>query len=331
MIAPLSQGELRGILQGGTFALDALDARIASATGDLLVEVNQLNEASTLRAIDRATAGGARLHMLADARVPGGGADELIDSYTVGRGGRYVSYGSTSEQWQHAKSYHFDDETGPEAWLGNLAPIAKTRERSELSLVVGGDAAAAARTVADTAITTPGTGAVHAAVDAAAQFGVLSNDPHARVFTLNEGIRDVLDVPTGRDLFIVTKGIEHPGSTNAIIDAHRAGRAVQVFVRDIAHADGVRLADAGVDVTILRGGLQPRVNVYFSGERGITSTAFLWENMVGARASSRDSGVLLDREQGRAVREAAVSATHQSPDHVPLVDALRAGELPAHI
>jgi hypothetical protein len=332
MFSPLDIGSMRMLSLGGADSLRALEQRISHAQGDVAMEVNQLAHERTIQAMEHAAEGGTRLHLLADARVPDGGMDARIRQASEGSGGSYVTYGSSSEQWQHAKTYHFTTPRGgPEAWIGNLAPIDRTLGRTELSLVLGGDAAAAARAVTDTTLASPGSAGVRDAVAAAGRYGVLFNDPQAGAFTLRDAISDVLHGPVTRDLLVVTKGIEHPDSTSAIIDAHRAGRQVQVFVRDLARADGERLDAAGVDTTILRGGLQPRVNAYFAGRHGVNTSAFLWNDMLGAGSTSRDGGVLLDGEQGLRVREAALASTLQSSEHVPLRDALAASELPEHI
>lgn len=332
-IMPLPGTALRALHRGGATALDALDARIANATGDVSMELNQIAEESTIRAMER-SATSARFHLLADARVPDGGFEHRIRAASEGAGGRYVTYGPTPESWQHAKTFHFSDRTGaPESWIGNLAPIPKARVRSELSLVIGGDAAHAARGVTDLTLAGGSPVAVADAIDAAGRYGVLFNDPLCGRGTISRALEDVFDAGRGTDLLVITKGIQHPRSTSAIIDAHRAGRDVQVFVRDIARGDAERLADAGVDAWQVSGGLQPRVNAFFAGDRGVTTTSFLWGNMLddAAVATSRDAGVLLDGAQGRLVRDAALASVDDMPDRTSILELVRRGDLPESI
>lgn len=334
-IAPLPAGALRALHVGGTQALTALDRRIASASGEIAMELNQIAEPSTIAAIERSVAeGNTRVHLLADARVPGGGYEARLRAASEGAGGSYVTYGTSDESWQHAKTFHFTDADGePEAWLGNLAPIPKAHERTELSFVIGGDAAKAARAVTDTTLAAGSPASIADAIDAAGHVGVLYNDPLVGRSKVTNAIAEATDAANGADLLVITKGIQHPQSTTAIIDAHRAGRDVQVYVRDIAREDAERLADAGVDAWQVSGGLQPRVNVFFAGDRGVATSTFLWENMVGDAtvATSRDSGVLFDGAQGRRVREAALATVREMPTHTSIDDLVRRGDLPESI
>ncbi|MCW2920351.1 MAG: hypothetical protein JWL76_225 [Thermoleophilia bacterium] len=331
-LAPLPADALRALHVGGTQALAALDRRIASASGDIAMELNQIAEPSTIAAIERSVAeGNTRVHLLADARVPGGGYEDRLRAASEGAGGRYVTYGPTDESWQHAKTFHFTDAHGdPETWVGNLAPIPKAHERTELSLVLGGDAAKAARAVTDATLEATDSSAIADAIDAAGRLGVLFNDPLVGRSNVTNAIAEATDAANGADLLVITKGIQHPPSTTAIIDAHNAGRQVQVYVRDIARADAERLAEAGVDAWQVSGGLQPRVNVFFAGDRGVATTSFMWENMVGdaSVATSRDSGVLLDGAQGRLVRAAALETVHDMPTHTSIEELVRRGDLP---
>ena len=332
-VAPLPGPALRAMHQGGTAALAALDDRIATATGDVAMELNQIAEESTIRAIEH-SAGTARFHLLADARVPDGGFETRMRAASEGLGGRYVTYGATPDSWQHAKTFHFTDATGsPETWIGNLAPIPKARARTELSLVVGGDAAHAARAVTDATLDGAGSAATADAIDAAGRYGVLFNDPLSDRRVISHAIEDLLDAGHGADLLVITKGIQHPRSTSAIIDAHRAGRDVQVFVRDIAREDAERLAEAGVNAWQVGGGLQPRINAFFAGDRGVSTTSFLWGNMLDdpAVATSRDTGVLLDGAQGRLVRAAALASIDDMPVRTSIRELVRQGTLPDSI
>jgi hypothetical protein len=334
-IAPLPAGALHEIHVGGTQALTALEGRIARATGDVAMELNQIAEVSTIEAIERsAESGSARFHLLADARVPAGGFENRLLAVSKESDGRYVTYGRSDRDWQHAKTFHFKDASGTnETWLGNLAPIPMAHKRSELSLVLGGDAARAARAVTEATLDGVDQTAIADAIDAAARFGVLYNDPLAGRATISQALAQTTDAAHGADLLVITKGIQHPESTSAIIDAHRAGRSVQVFVRDIAREDAERLADAGVDAWQVSGGLQPRVNAFFAGDRGIATTSFLWGNMLddAAHATSRDAGVLVDGAQGRRVREAAMSTIDAMPNRTSIRELVERGDLPESI
>lgn len=334
MIAPLHADALRAIHVGGTRTLAALERRIGLATGDVAMELNQIAEVSTIEAIERGAGRSTRFHLLADARVPEGGFEERLRAASEGSGGRYVTYGATDEQWQHAKTFHFTDASGTaETWLGNLAPIPKAHARSELSLVLGGDAARAARAVTDATLDARSVSAVADAIDAAGLYGVLFNDPVAERGLISRAISETFDAGLGSDLLVITKGIQHPRSTNAIIDAHRAGRDVQVFVRDIAREDAELLAGAGVDAWQVSGGLQPRVNAFFAGDRGVATTSFLWGNMLDdpTRTTARDAGALLDGRQGRMVRDAAMSSVLAMPERTSIGELVRRGGLPETI
>lgn len=333
MISPLPADALRAIHSGGTKSLAALEQRILKSTGDVAMELNQIAEVSTIEAIERSALGSTRIHLLADARVPFGGFEARLRAASEGSGGRYVTYGTTDDSWQHAKTFHFKDANGPESWIGNLAPIPMAHARTELSLVLGGDAAHAAREVTEATLNGASAAAIGDAIDGAARYGVLFNDPLAARGHVTRAIAEVTDANVGSDLLVITKGLQHPRSTSAIIDAHRAGRDVQVFVRDIAREDAERLADAGVDAWQVSGGLQPRVNVFFAGDRGVTTTSFLWGNMIDdpAIATSRDAGVLLDGAQGRRIRDAAQASIEAMPRHTSIRDLVRRGDLPESI
>lgn len=333
-LSPLPADAIRAIHLGGTQTLAALERRIAAASGDVAMELNQIAEPGTIRAIEGSAAGAARFHLLADARVPLGGLEDRLRGASEGMGGRYVTYGTSEESWQHAKMFHFTDDAGePETWIGNLAPIPMARARTELSLVLGGDAAHAARAVTDATLDGAGRLAIGDAIDAAGRYGVLFNDPLAGRGHVSTAINETFDARLPEDLLVITKGIQHPRSTTAIIDAHRAGRDVQVFVRDIARPDAERLADAGVDAWQVKGDLQPRVNVFFAGDRGVATTSFLWGNMLDdpALATSRDAGVLVDGDQGRLVRDAAMSTIEAMQVRTSVSDLVRAGTLPETI
>lgn len=334
MIAPLPSEALLGLHLGGTPALAELEARIAQAAGTVTMELNQLAEPSTIAAIERSAANGTRFRLLADARVPWGGFEDQLRGAAQLQGGRYRVYGPSDESWQHAKTFHFDAPGGgTETWLGNLAPIPKAHDRTELTLVLGGDAAAAARAVTEATIDGAPPQAVADAIDAAGRYGVLFNDPVAGRGPISEQVRRVLADDTGADLLVVTKGIQHDRSTSALIDAHRAGRDMQVYVRDIARRDAERLADANVPVWQVSGGLQPRVNAFFAGDRGIATTSFLWGNMLDAPrvATSRDAGVLFDGAVGANVRAAARSTIDAMPVRTSLRELVERGGLPETI
>ncbi|MCW2974317.1 MAG: hypothetical protein JWN72_2590 [Thermoleophilia bacterium] len=339
LLAPIAAEHVRGMVTGGREALAALTERVGAGDSNMLFEVFQLNDHELLSAMHAATGAGRRLDVLADARVVAGGAQQQIDAAIRASGGAGRTYGEThlthagEEYFQHGKTYHFATAAGPEAWMTNLAPIPDTANRTEISLVLRGDAAAAAQLVTRDAVA-GGLRRGAASIDAAAGVGVLVNDPLRDRRVLSEGIFELLrDQPSARDLLVITKGLEDAASTSAIIDAHRVGRDVRVFVRDIAAADAARLADAQVPTWVVSGGLKPRVNGIFAGERGVVGTAFLWRNMVGAaaEATSRDVGVLLDGATGASVRGAALNAATRGQVHTPLADAVARGQLPEHI
>jgi hypothetical protein len=331
-IAPLPVDAIRTLHVGGTAALTALERRIAGAAGDVSMELNQIAEPSTIRAIERGSASGAaRFHLLTDARVPLGGYEDRLRAASELHDGTYAVYGTSDAHWQHAKTFHFRGADGStETWLGNLAPIPKAHERTELSLVLSGDAASAARLVTETTMDGARPLAVGDAIDSAARLGVLYNDPVASRGTLSRAIGETLDAGHGADLLVITKGIQHPRSTSSIIDAHRAGRDVQLFVRDIAREDAERLAEAGVPAWQVGGALQPRVNAFFAGNRGVATTSFLWGNMLDdpARATSRDAGVLVDGSQGRLVRDAALQTVDRMPVRTSIRELVERGDLP---
>ncbi|MBC7460164.1 MAG: hypothetical protein H7287_02250 [Thermoleophilia bacterium] len=337
--APLAARDVRGMICGGREAMTALTARVGAADSNMLFELFQLNDAELLTAMRSATRAGRRLDVLADARLSVGGAQAAIDGAVGASAGQLRTYGeahlthSGEEYFQHGKSYHFAGPRGPEAWLTNLAPIPDTANRTEISMVLGGDAAAAAQLVTRDAVN-GGLRRGAASIDAAAGVGVLVNDPLRDRRVLSEGVFELLhDQPAARDLLVITKGLEDPASTSAIIDAHRAGRDVRVLVRDIAAADAQRLAGAQVPAWVVSGGLKPRINAIFAGERGIVGTAFLWRNMVGsaAEATSRDVGVLLDGAAGASARSAALTAARSGQVHTPIGEAVARGHLPEHI
>lgn len=321
----LSAADLRGVVAGGERAMAALERRIATGRGQLGLELYQVADRATVDAIAARARSGDPVSMLADARLDGGGyAEELV---AATRGGSARTYGPDPAWFQHAKVYHFSDD-GPEAWITNLAPIPDTLQRSELSVVVGGDAASAAREVLDASVD----GAprrIQAAIDAAAGYGVLVNDPLARRARLTEGLRSVLSDGGRGDVLVITKGIQDRATTDALVAAHGSGRDVAVYVRDLASADGERLSAAGVPTWIVGGGLKPRINAVFTGDRGVVGSAFLWDHMVGTGsiASSRDVGVHVAGAPGRALREAALATMRSLPTHTPVEDALRGGLL----
>lgn len=332
MLAPLAARDLQSVIAGGARALDAFGARVATSRGGTVLELNQVSDAEAMAAISAAARHGS-LELLADARVPEGGYGEQLTRLTDASGGRYVTYGATSEQWQHGKVYHLRSDAGPESWITNLALIPKSRERTELSFVLGGDAAAAARRVAE-ATMSGDLRATQRAIDEAAEYGVLVNDPQAGRSHLTRGIREVLadGASDPRGLVAVTKGIDDLESSAAIAAAHARGREVDVHVRDVARADAQLLARSGTPTWQVSGLLQPRVNAFFAGGRGVVGTAFLWGNMVGgpASATARDVGLLLDGDRARLVREAALESI-AGMQRRSMDDALRAGDLPEHI
>jgi hypothetical protein len=328
-LAALHPAELRGIVSGGGQAMDALARRIASSEGELSMELYQLADRSTVEAIVQRGMGDDAVHVLGDARlVDGGYGDELAFAT---RNGSWRTYDDGGQFWQHAKTYHLDGPDGPETWLTNLAPIPDTLGRSELSLVVGGDSARAAREVTRASIDGDRM-AIQSAIDAAAGAGVLFNDPLMRRRNLADGIAELIGRRDG-DLVIVTKGIQSQRSTDAIIAAHEAGRDVQVFVRDIARDDAERLDAAGVPAFLVGGGLKPRINAIFAGDDAIVGSAFLWDNMVGDTSvtTARDAGALLGGRAAVRARHAALDSVLAMPDHTPIRDAVRAGTLPEQI
>jgi hypothetical protein len=320
-------------MTGGKHVLSALTDRVAVADSDMLFELYQLADQPMFDALSTASRAGRRIDVLGDARLPGGGMQAQLDAQVTASGGTLHTFAAPhSDFFQHGKTYHFSAPSGPESWLTNLAPIADTANRSEVALRLGGDAASSARLV---------TAAAHRqdlhggglAIDAAAGAGVLVNDPTLGRRVLTRGIYDVLGGPAGRDLLVITKGIEDTAATDAIIAAHRSGRSVQVLVRDIAAVDGERLAEARVPTWIVSGGLKPRVNAVFAGDRGVLGSAFLWSNMVGGAdvATSRDVGILLDGAVGASVRGASLASAGAAAKYTPIHEAVRAGALPEHI
>ncbi|MCW2923587.1 MAG: hypothetical protein JWM98_991 [Thermoleophilia bacterium] len=329
---PIDAADLTRMISGGQASLGALTQRVAETRGDLSFDLFQMADSELLDAIESSQPG-RRFDVLADARLPGGGMADRVAHLSDGRGGSLATYGNGEPSlFQHAKNYHFSTPAGTESWLTNLAPIPDNALRTELSLVLGGDAAIAAHAVSSA--TREGVpAATSGAIDAAAGHGILVNDPLAARSTLTTGIHDLLAGPRTRDLLVVTKGIEHAPSTQAIVDAHARGRDVRVFVRDIAEADARMLVDAGVPAWQVSSGLKPRVNAFFAGDRGVVSTAFLWGNMVGGpgRATSRDTGVLLAGDHGRHVRDAAQATVDAMPGRTPLSKLVGRGLLPEHV
>jgi hypothetical protein len=327
--AALHPSELRAIVTGGEPAMDALARRIATTEGDISMELYQLADRATVDALVARGFRGDAVHVLGDSRLADGGyAYELADAT---RNGGWRTYDSGGDFWQHAKTYHLQGPDGPETWLTNLAPIPDTRHRTELSLVLGGNASIAARRVTDATIDGNRT-AIQGAIDAAAGQGILFNDPLAGRRHLADGLAELIDRPSGA-LTIVTKGLESAAMTDALIAAHRAGRDVQVYVRDIAKADALRLDAAGVPTFIVGGGLKPRINAVFTDDQAIVGSAFLWDNMIGDASvtTARDAGVLLAGSAAERVRHAALASIKAMPDHTPIADALRAGIVPEHI
>jgi hypothetical protein len=329
-IAALQPTELRAILSGGGEAMDALAKRIASTDGDISMELYQLADQATVDALVARGMRGDSVHVLGDTRLADGGyAYEIADAT---RNGGWRTYDTRGEFWQHAKTYHLHGPDGPETWLTNLAPIPDTHNRTELSLVLGGNASRAARRVTDATIDGDRS-AIQGAIDAAASEGVLYNDPLAGRRVLADGLSGLLDARRADDLVVITKGVESQAMTTALIDAHQAGRNVQLYVRDIARADALQLDAAGVPTFVLGGGLKPRINAVFAGNDAIVGSAFLWDNMVGdpSVTTARDAGVLLSGRPASDVRHAALATVDAMPDHTPVGEALRAGALPEHI
>ena len=330
---PVSPTNLRGMVSGGAEALAALTHRVGAGDADVAMELYQVAHPELLDAMSHSVDAGRRIDVLADARLPGGGMQEQVSDLARRSGGSLDTYGAPAPGlFQHAKAYHFSSAAGEESWITNLAPIPDTLHRTELVLQTVGDTAAAARDVARSSMT-GNRQLVGRAIDSAALHGVLVNDPTVARRTLTDGIFSVLADGGSRDLLVITKGIEDAASTDAIIAAHRSGRNVRVLVRDIAAADADRLASAGVPAWTVSGGLKPRVNAVFAGNRGVVSSAFLWSNMVGDRhvATSRDLGVLVGGRHGAAIRDAALATVDAMPQRTPVLDAVRGGTLPEHI
>jgi hypothetical protein len=328
-LSALHPAELRDIVTGGGQAMDALARRIATTKGDVSMELYQLADRATVEALVQRGLRDDAVHVLGDARlVDGGFGDELAFAT---RAGSWRTYDDGGEFWQHAKTYHLTGPDGPETWITNLAPIPDTVARSELALVLGGDAARAARAVTDASIGGDRR-AIQSAIDAAAGAGVLYNDPLAQRRSLADGLSELVNQRHG-DLVVVTKGIENAGMTDALIAATRAGRDVQVYVRDIARSDAERLAAAAVPTWVVSGGLKPRINAVFSGDRAIVGSAFLWDNMVGDAAvtTARDAGAHLAGPSAARARAATMASMREMPEHVPLETALASGAVPEHI
>jgi len=331
-IAPIAQSNVARVVSGGAEALQQLMQRMSVVGGNLGLDLYQINDARFLGAVERMAASGGRIEVLGDARVAGLATSEPLAKLVQRTHGFFKAYGDGNPRlYQHAKNYHFQTPSGPESWITNLTPIPVNEIRTELSIVTVGAAAEAAQAVSRTALY--GTRAQRSgAIDAAAGQGLLVNDPLARRAVLSEGILNVLDHPGANDLLVITKALESKRATRAIIDAHRGGRDVKVYLRDVAAPDAQALVDAGVPAWQVSGKLRPRVNAIFSGDRGVVSSAFLWRSMLAGpeRVRTRDMGLLLDGAAGVGVRDAAIAGL-AGFDLIPLPKLLKSGPLSAHV
>ena len=331
MAAPVHPGEMLHVVPGGTSVLRALERRIGEGRGDIAMDLYQLSERSTADALLARADRGDAIHVLGDARLRLGGLGDELERIT-GRGSWQTYGGSDPNWWQHAKAYHFAGSNGPEAWITNLAPIPDTHQRTELAVVVGGDAAAAARAVTEATLD-GSTSRIQGTIDAAAGQGILVNDPIARRSHLTEGIAELLEDNARDDLLVVTKGIQDAAMTDRLVAARAAGRDVRVYVRDLSRIDAERLRAGDVPTWVVGGGLKPRVNLIHSGDRAIVGSAFLWARMVGSSSetTSRDIGVLLANADADAVRGATMDAIEAMPVHTPVEVALDGAMLASSI
>jgi len=155
---------------------------------------------------------------------------------------------------------------------------------------------------------------MRSAAEAAAQQGVLINDPRTGTSVLTEQMRaTITGAVRGETVHVVAKGIDDPQMTKLIADAKGRGVNVDVYVRDIAPVDAEMLERAAVPTRVI-GGVFPgwRINM-ISGPRDATlGTAFLWTDMTGVTGiSSRDIGLLVQGDAQTQVM-AAVNELQQA-------------------
>lgn len=331
-IVPVAANDVHALVSGGTSALQAVEESIAGARGPIAADIFQIGLDSSIGAFEHAVGEGASVHVLVDPRMPLGGMGDRVGGLVRERGQLAVYGDGNPESWMHSKTFHVTDVHGrPSSWITNLSLIEDTHVRSELSLLIGGEAAIAAREV--TLATIGGDPArIRAAIDAAKGAGVLVNDPAVGRRVLTQGIHEMLARP-GADLLAITKGIDDARATNAIVDARRGGRDVQVFVRDLARADGELLVAGGVDARVVSGGPKPRINAFFAGDRAVIGSAFLWRNMTGsaAEATSRDVGIMLEGAPAQQLRDAAMATIRAQQRHVQASQLVGEGSLLDHI
>ncbi|MCW2922672.1 MAG: hypothetical protein JWM98_76 [Thermoleophilia bacterium] len=289
---------------GGKALLGAVSDLAGSARTDVMADAFRVDHQPGIDSLGAAAARGAQVSVLADSR-------EWRDANPQVAGGVHVQGYGEAPTKQHGKAITVDG--GARGMVGTDLLGADALGKLEVGVELGGPAAQALRSLQVAARAGKHGDGMRQAAAAAAQLGVVTNDPAAGWWGVTDAIEHAVDSAQSR-LRIVSAGMDDHGIADRIAQAARRGVDVDIvsYAADVKGKVARTLTDAGVhlhsaDKDSLKAqgrglhGLQ-----LVADDHAVVSGAYLLEDMLHGSSGrqSRELGVVLDGAAAKTVADA---------------------------